>query len=146
MFIVQETTSGEIRGGTTLPYAVDVNMKISKDVDDKDFRIFDVYKNRFGPTMSYGARFGQAGYEFMGEYTESESEKEENSKKTPVKEIRKDTILNMDEPPLITLSRVMETLNIQEQTAKLLLSELEMDMKIIKYGRGKDAVWKFHNK
>jgi predicted HTH transcriptional regulator len=82
----------------------------------------------------------------MGEYTESESEKEENSKKTPVKEIRKDTILNMDEPPLITLSRVMETLNIQEQTAKLLLSELEMDMKIIKYGRGKDAVWKFHNK
>jgi DNA repair protein RadA/Sms len=32
MFIVQETTSGEIRGGTTLPYAVDVNMKISKDL------------------------------------------------------------------------------------------------------------------
>jgi predicted ATP-dependent serine protease len=146
LFIVQETTSGEIRGGTTLPYAVDVNMKILKNPDDKDFRIFDVYKNRFGATMTHGAKFGQLGYEFLGEYEETESEKNEKGKKTPVKEIRKDTILKMDEPPLITVQRVMESLEIQEPTAKLLLSELELEMKLIKYGRGKDAVWKFHNK
>jgi predicted ATP-dependent serine protease len=144
MFIVQETTSGEIRGGTTLPYAVDVNMKIIKDPEDKDFRIFDVYKNRFGPTMTHGARFGASGYEFLGEYVETEKAKEEKAKRGSVKDSRKQIILQMDEPPLITVGRVMDSLNVQEQTAKLLLSELEMDMKLIKYGRGKEAIWKFH--
>ena len=142
MFIVQETSSGEIRGGTTLPYAVDVNMKIIRDPDDKDFRIFDVYKNRFGPTMNHGARFGASGYEFLGEYVETDEMKEE-AKKISVKDKRKEVILQMDEPPLITVNRVMEALDVKEQTAKLLLTDLEMDMKLIKYGRGKDAIWKF---
>lgn len=146
MFIVQETSSGEIRGGTTLPYAVDVNMKILKDPDNKDFRIFDIYKNRFGPTMLYSAKFGSSGYEFIGEYIEPKNMKEEKIKKTPINEIRKDSILKMDEPPLITINRVMEELSVQEQTARIILTELENDMKIIKYGRGKDAVWKINNK
>lgn len=144
MFIVQETVSGEIRGGTTLPYAVDVNMKIIKDPDDKDFRIFDVYKNRFGPTMTHGARFGASGYEFIGEYTETEKMKDEKKSKTSVKEVRKQSILGMGEPPLITVKRVVDELDVKEQTAKLLLTELENEMKIIKYGRGMDAIWKFH--
>lgn len=146
MFIVQETSSGEIRGGTTLPYAVDVNMKIIKDPDDKDFRIFDVYKNRFGPTMTHGARFGASGYEFLGEYTETEEMKEEKKSKTSVKEVRKQAIMDMDEPPLITIQRVMDSLDVKEQTAKIILTELENDMKIIKYGRGANAIWKIYNK
>jgi predicted ATP-dependent serine protease len=144
MFIVQETSSGEIRGGTTLPYAVDVNMKIIKNPDDKDSRIFDVYKNRFGATMLHEARFGSSGYEFLGEYNETEAMKEEKSKKTPVNQDRKQAILNMDEPPLITVQRVVESLDIKEQTAKIILSELESEMKIIKFGRGINAIWKIY--
>lgn len=139
MFIVQETTSGEIRGGTQLPYAVDVNMKIEKDPEDGDIRIFDVYKNRFGQTLKHQARMNSSGYEFLGEYSEPTVEKQS---KTSVKEVRKEKILAFDEPPLLTMERVMLELDVKEQTARILLSELEQENKILKYGRGKDAIWK----
>jgi hypothetical protein len=142
MFIVQETTSGEIRGGTTLPYAVDVNMKIIKDPDDKDLRIFDVYKNRFGATMMHHSKFGYSGYEFLGDYNKPEIMKEEKQKKTSIKEVRKQDILDMNDSTEITLNAVMETLDIKEQSAKILLSELEQELKIIKRGRGPTAIWK----
>lgn len=142
MFIVQETTSGEIRGGTTLPYAVDVNMKIIKDPDDKDLRIFDVYKNRFGATMLHHSKFGYSGYEFLGDYNKPEAMKEEKQKKTSIKEVRKQDILDMNDSTEITLTTVMETLDIKEQSAKILLSELEQELKIIKRGRGPTAIWK----
>lgn len=144
IFIVQELPDGTIRGGNSLTYAVDVNMEIIKDKELPDKRIFNVYKNRFGATMMYEADFGHSGYTFIGEYVESDETKEEKKKKIPVKETRKEQILQMDEPPLITVNRVVESLNIGEQTAKLLLSELEMEMKLIKYGRGSDAIWKFN--
>ena len=142
MFIVQETTTGEIRGGTMLPYAVDVNMQILKSKEDKTLRVFDVYKNRFGATIMHMAKFGASGYEFLGEYVEPEKDK---TKKLSVKDIRKAEILEMKEPPLITVNRVTEKLGIQEHTAKVLLSELENAMQLIKYGRGSSAIWKLHN-
>lgn len=144
LFIVQELSDGTIRGGTSLLYAVDVNMQILKNKEDKDCRIFDVYKNRFGATMQHQARFGYNGYEFLGEYEETEDMKEEKQKKTSIKEVRKQDIMSMEEPPLITLERVMETLDVKEQTARILLTELESEMKLIKYGRGQTAVWKPH--
>jgi predicted ATP-dependent serine protease len=142
LFIVQETVSGEIRGGTSLLYAVDTNIEILKNKDNKDSRLFDVYKNRFGATMMHEAIFTSGGYEFIGEYEKPEKSEEVKVKKEPIKETRKELILAIDEPPLITLNRVMETCGIQEQTAKLLLSELENDMKLLKFGRGQSAVWK----
>lgn len=144
LFIVQELADGTIRGGTSLLYAVDVNMQILKNKENKDSRIFDVYKNRFGATMQHEARFGSSGYEFIGEYNETEEMKDEKNKKTSVKELRKTEILEFDEPPLITVKRVMEQMDVKEQTAKLLLTELENEMKLIKYGRGLDAIWKLY--
>jgi predicted ATP-dependent serine protease len=144
IFIVQELPDGTIRGGNSLLYAVDVNMEILKDKEDRDLRIFNVYKNRFGATMMHESRFGQSGYEFIGEYTETEDMKEDKKQKTSIKEVRKQDIIAMEEPPLITVERVMNTLNVKEQTAKILLTELENDMKLIKYGRGSNAVWKVY--
>jgi predicted ATP-dependent serine protease len=145
LFIVQETVSGEIRGGTSLLYAVDTNIEILKNKDNKDSRLFDVYKNRFGATMIHEAIFTSSGYDFIGEYEKPEETKEAKQKKEPLKETRKGLILAIDEPPLITLNRVMEVCDIKEQTAKLLLSELENEMKVIKFGRGESAVWKKYN-
>ncbi len=143
LFIVQELANGDIRGGTTLLYAVDVNMEILKCKVDKDIRIIANYKNRCGPIGDHGAKFGKDGYEFIGPYIgEAEVEK---TKKVPVKETRKEEILQMDDPPLITVNRVMDQFQIKEQTARLLLSELESEMKVIKYGRGQSAIWKSHN-
>lgn len=144
LFIVQETVSGEIRGGTSLLYAVDTNIEILKNKEDKDSRLFDVYKNRFGATMMHEARFGGSGYEFLGEYEQTEEMKEEKQKKQSIKEVRKLDILAMEEPPLITVQRVVDACGVKEQTAKILLSELENEMKLIKYGRGASSIWKLH--
>ena len=143
IFIVQEFPDGTIRGGNSLLYAVDVNMEILKLKDFPEKRIFNVYKNRFGATMMYDSIFGSTGYEFLGEYNEEGGKSDEGkTKKISIKEVRKEQILQMNEPPLITLNRVKESLNVQDQTARVLLSELEMDMKIIKFGRGESAIWK----
>lgn len=141
LFIVQETSSGEIRGGPTLLYAVDVNIEILKCKVNKDIRIISNYKNRCGPVGDHGAKFGKDGYEFIGPY-DGEPEQEKKKEKVPVKETRKEEILQMDDPPLITVNRVMDHFEIKEQTARLLLSELESEMKVIKYGRGQSAIWK----
>jgi predicted ATP-dependent serine protease len=140
LFIVQMTTSGELKGGTTLPYAVDVNLKIDKDKDlGKDYRIIDVYKNRFGPTAQYKAIMESTGYTFLGIYEPEEKVKESKVSKS---QVRKDTIMNMVEPPLITVSRVSQELDISIQTANNLLRELASENKLRKYGRGSDSVWK----
>lgn len=141
LFIVQETSSGEIRGGTTLPYAVDVNIKITKHEEDDELRIFDVYKNRFGPTTKHEAKIGKTGYDFLGVYVEPEKEKIKQEK-VSIKEVRKQQILEIEEPPVLNVQRVMNTLSVKEQTAKILLTELERDSKLVKYGRGQNAIWK----
>lgn len=140
LFIVQMTTSGDLKGGTTLPYAVDVNIKIEKDKElGKDYRIIDVYKNRFGPTAQYKAIMESTGYTFLGIYEPEEKIKESTISKS---QIRKENIMNMIEPPLITVSRVSQELDISNQTATTLLRELVAENKLFKYGRGSDSVWK----
>ena len=66
-------------------------------------------------------------------------------KKQSIKEIRKLDIMSMDLTKPITLQDVMDTLNVKDQTARLLLTDLEHEMKLIKYGRGNSAVWKAYN-
>jgi predicted ATP-dependent serine protease len=140
LFIVQMITSGELKGGTTLPYAVDVNIKIEKDKElGKDYRIIDVYKNRFGPTAQYKAIMESTGYTFLGIYEPEERVKQPTISKS---QIRKESIMAMIEPSLITVSRVSQELDISNQTATTLLRELVAENKLCKYGRGSDSVWK----
>lgn len=140
LFIVQMTTSGELKGGTTLPYAVDVNLRITKDNDlGRDYRVIDVYKNRFGPTAQYKAIMESTGYTFLGLYEPEEQAKEVKVSKS---QIRKNAIINMTDPPLITVDRVAQELDISNQIANNLLRELITENKLSKYGRGIDSVWK----
>lgn len=139
LFIVQMTTSGDLKGGTTLPYAVDVNIRIEKDEDlGKDYRIINVYKNRFGQTAKYEALMESSGYTFLGIH----EPKEKSTSKVSLSQSRKDTIMNMVDPPLITLSRISEELEISEQIANNLLRSLVSENKLRKFGRGSDSVWK----
>ena len=141
IIIVQKTSSGEIRGGTTLPFAVDVNIRILKDSEmGEDFRIMDVYKNRFGKTGKYEMEMTSSGYVFKGAYVEPEAPVK--GLKVPLSEKRKEVILSMIEPPLITLPRVMDELGVAYQTATNLLRELTMERRLKKYGRGDNATWK----
>lgn len=146
MFIVQETTSGEIRGGTTLPYAVDVNMEILRTPEDKDLRIINIGKNRFGLSTCYEAKMSSNGYEFIGEYTPPSSDSTQKDKSS-IKDVRKNTLLNlMDSTTQCTVESVMKLFDIKDQSAKILLSELEREMKFKKNGRGSVAFWTLYEK
>ena len=137
LFIVQETTSGEMRGGNMLAYAVDVNMRILKNPENEEQRLIETYKNRFGPCFTTLSGFGKSGYEFIGKY---EIQKTMKEGKTSIKEVRKLDVLALD--GLITMSIVENLLGISSQTARIILVELENEGKILKYGRGPSAIWK----
>lgn len=138
LFIVQLTTSGDMRGGTMLPFAVDTNIRISKDDEDEDQRIIHVYKNRFGKTGKHVAMMTEQGYDFSGVYVEPEKTK---PVRVSINEQRKDQILAMVDHPFITVNRIVNDLNIGLQTANNLLRELTALGKIEKVGRGSSAVW-----
>lgn len=137
LFIVQETTSGEMRGGNMLAYAVDVNMRILKNPENEEQRLIETYKNRFGPCFTTLSGFGKSGYEFLGKYENLKNMKEG---KTSIKEVRKLDVLALD--GLITMSIVENLLGISSQTARIILVELENEGKLLKYGRGPSAIWK----
>jgi predicted ATP-dependent serine protease len=138
LFIVQLTTSGDMRGGTMLPYAVDTNIRISKHDDNEEQRIINVYKNRFGKTGKHVAMMTHQGYDFAGVYVEPEKTK---TVRISINEQRKDQILDMVDHPFITVNRIVNELNIGLQTANNLLRELTALGKIEKFGRGNSAVW-----
>jgi predicted HTH transcriptional regulator len=79
------------------------------------------------------------GYTFLGMY---EPEEQVKKPKVSKSQVRKETIMNMVEPPLITVSRVSQELDISNQNATTLLRELVDENKLCKYGRGSDSVWK----
>ena len=139
VFVLHITTMGLPKGGTDIIHAVDVNMKVTVDKNDESMRIIHVYKNRFGETKMHCAFMGARGFDFQGVYTPSAEIKDD---KTPVSEERKEKILDMNEPPHLTLDRICDNLGISGQTAGVLLRELVGEGKLQKFGRGANAVWK----
>lgn len=144
LFIVQMNTDGTIKGGTTLPYAVDCNILIAKDKElPNNVRVISTYKNRFGATNDHIAEMTATGYVFKGLMDSIDGEdSEEKTERRPILEVRKEVVLNMTDPPHITMDRVMSELDIQKQTAYNLLRDMEKDGTIKKYGRGDSAIWK----
>ena len=142
VFVLHITTQGLPKGGTDIIHAVDVNMKVTVDKDDDTMRLFHVYKNRFGETKIHMAMMTSKGFDFKGAYVAPVEAEKPKKDKTPTAEIRKEEILNMDEPPHLTLDRVCAKLGVAEHTAGILLRELVGEGKMQKFGRGAAAVWK----
>ncbi len=138
VFVMHLTKNGQLKGSTLVPHAVDVNMMISMDPESEDptGRIINVYKNRFGQTGEYQAEMTRSGLKVSGK-------KEVN--KAPTKKQRQkalnDKIMEMD-PPNITKQRLMKDFNLTGSQAYLTLKELTDSGKLIKMGRGDNAVWK----
>lgn len=139
VFVLHITTAGLPKGGTDIIHAVDVNMKLTVDVNEHTQRVIDVYKNRFGETKRYSAIMHSTGFEFQGPVKNVEAE---NNAKSNVVEERKKKVLEMKEPPHITLDRVAEVLGVQSQTASNILRMLVGEKKLQKFGRGVNACWK----
>ena len=139
VFVLHITTTGLPKGGTDIIHAVDVNMKVTVDKNDESMRVFHIYKNRFGETKMHSAIMTANGFDFKGVYTPPEEEKVDRS---PVNEKRKQMILEMNEPPHLTMDRICDALNISGQTAGSILRELVGEGKLEKFGRGANAIWK----
>mgnify|MGYP003629583200 FL=1 len=140
-FIMHLTKDGKLKGGTIVPHTVDVNMNIEIDgeIDDNARKIFFT-KNRFGPLNELTLFIGANGYDFSTPIV-VEPETKAKSKKSKKKD-ELETILNMIEPPLINCDRVMGTLGIDYMRASYLLRDLVNNSKMMKYGKGKDAIYK----
>lgn len=138
-FIMHLTKDGKLKGSTLVPHAVDVNIQIMLDTeaDDPTSRVISFYKNRFGPTADYSATLTNGGFEFSGR-----KEVERTSGKRGRKQDAYEKILKMQEPPYITKARVIQELNITPSQAYLVLKELRELGKIVKYGRGEEAIYK----
>jgi predicted ATP-dependent serine protease len=138
VFILHITVSGLPKGGTDIIHAVDVNMKVTVDKEDNTMRLIDVYKNRWGETKTHMAIMTSKGFDFKGIFVSNE----EKIDRTPTSEIRKKHILEMNEPPHLTLDRICDKIGVSGQTAGVLLRELVGEGKLQKFGRGANAVWK----
>ena len=143
--IMHLTKDGKLKGTTYVPHIVQVNIQILPDKEVKDLRIISVYKNRYGACDDHQTILGPNGYQFQGVYAPESMEEVVVESKVPLSVKREKTVLEMKEPPHITMGRVMEELDISRQTAYLLLKEMEEKNKIQKFGRGGDAIWKIVN-
>ena len=136
-FIMHLTKDGKLKGSTLVPHAVDVNVQIMMDDEgDEQDRIISFYKNRFGATLDYTATMTSHGFKLSGK---------RETTKAPSKKARKKAleskIMAMD-PPNITKSGIMKSLNLTSSQAYFALKELTDAGKLKKYGRGDNAVFK----
>jgi len=141
-FIMHLTKDGKLKGSTLVPHSVDVNMQIeiNADVDDDARKIF-FNKNRFGPCNELTVYLGAHGYDFASPVIIEDTENKAPSKKSR-KKAEQAKIMNMKEPPHITTDRVMKELDIDYNRASFVLRDLVNNDKLVKFGRGKTAIYK----
>lgn len=141
-FIMHLTKDGKLKGSTLVPHSVDVNMQIEIDADvDDDARKIFFNKNRFGPCNELTVYLGARGYDFATPVIIEETENKAPSKKSR-KKAEQEKIMNMKEPPHITADRVMKELDIDYNRASFVLRDLVNNDKLVKFGRGKTAIYK----
>lgn len=138
--ILHITKSGKYKGSTLIPHAVSANFQLDRDEENSEIRIFSAQKNRYGRTEELAIGFGSKGFNFNN-ITKSEQSSKKDSK-TDRKREQLDTIMGMSDIGGITQKQVIKKLNIDAGKAYLLLKDLTNTDKLIKYGRGENAVWK----
>ena len=140
-FVMHLYKDGKLKGSTIVPHTVDVNMEIAVEGEFEDgLRKIHFSKNRFGALNEVVLSLGHAGYDFGNPVKINDSDK------APSKKNRKQTefeaILDMKEPPHISIDRVMEKLNCDYNTAYNRLRELVLNNKLEKFGKGKTSIYK----
>ncbi len=141
-FIMHLTKDGKLKGSTLVPHTVDVNMEIvvESEVSDDARKIF-FSKNRFGALNELTMYLGAKGYDFATPIVIEESQSKAKSKSTRKKELM-DKIAAIKEPPALNADRVMKELGVDYQKAYNLLREMTLNNRLVRYGKGKTAIYK----
>ena len=137
--VLHYTKGGKFRGSNSIPHTVDCNVVIEVDPENTDLRNIFTTKNRYGCLYDGGMTFTSAGYDFEATIDGAEYK----TLKAQGKKTKMDCILDLKEPPHITVDRVVSELNVAEAYARQMLYKLSAAGKLIKYGTGPTAVWKF---
>lgn len=137
--ILHITKGGDYKGSTLIPHAVSANFKLERDEDNEEIRLFSASKNRYGRCETLSMYFGSRGFNF-DEISRVVAAKKET--KADRKREQLDAIMEMSDVGGITQKQVINKLKIDNGKAYLLLKELTSADKLIKYGRGDNAVWK----
>lgn len=137
--ILHITKGGDYKGSTLIPHAVSANFKLERDEENDEIRIFSASKNRYGRCDNLNIYFGSRGFNFDNIVIGGDNKKESKADR---KREQLDTIMGMSDIGGITQKQVIKKLNIDAGKAYLLLKDLTNTDKLIKYGRGENAVWK----
>jgi len=138
VLICHNTKAGGIKGSSLIIHAVDVNISIHQIKDaDINARAIRFDKNRFGPAVDIEGFIEYSGYDFDKEVVVDEGKDDKPSKSDKKKEQR-DAIIKMN---VITVSEVCKRLGIDSTRAAFLLRELTMECKLVKQGRGVEAMY-----
>ena len=144
--VLHMTKDGNFKGSTDLNHAVECNIFITKDEEDESIRVIETRKNRLGACGTWRFSFDMHGYNFDVLHTEDQDASHELQQTARGKNRNNQIqmIMEMREPPHITVERVCDELSCDAQRAKYLLWLLVSENKLVKFGRGVDCVWK-HN-
>lgn len=137
--VLHYTKGGKFRGSNSIPHTVDCNIVIEVDPDNTDLRNIFTSKNRYGCLYDGGMTFTSAGYDF----DQTVDGAEYKTMKAQGKKTKMDCILDLKEPPNITVERVVKELQVAEAYARQMLYKLGKSGKLVKFGTGDNAVWKF---
>lgn len=138
--ILHVTKTGDYKGSTLLPHAVGANFTLTTNPDNAEERIISSTKNRYGCTVNVIVDFGINGFNFST--CKSVNKVETAPSKVDKYKEQLAKVIAMDEPPGITMQRVMNELECNRSKAYTLLRELVEIGKLVKFGRGDEAVFK----
>lgn len=140
--ICHHTKANTMRGSNYIAHAVDMCMQIDlpEEDDDASTRILVMSKNRFGPPNKMRCTLTSTGYTFNTTASTPPTKTQKNSKT----EFYRD-ILDIHPNP-ITLSRVMQIVGGDIFKAMTVLREMVLNDKLIKIGRGNQAVYELKSK
>lgn len=142
--VLHMTKDNKFKGSTDLNHAVECNVFITKDEEDESLRVIETRKNRLGACIELRFPFGINGYDFERSIV-SEAEAAATAHQTTRGKARNkqlQQVLDIKEPPHLTVARVCEELDVDAQRAKYLLWLLVSENKLVRFGRGEDAIWK----
>lgn len=137
-FIVHQTKMGQMKGTTLVPHTVDANLYITvmEGYENDGGRTIYFTKNRYGPCNTLNAFITLNGYDFS---IKKEPTNEEMRRNYKTKSKFYDNILNMTGE--ITVSSIVESMDLNVVKVNTILRELTQLGKIVKIGRGNDATW-----
>lgn len=136
------TVTGTAKGGTMLPHAVDMNIRIDSHDMDSSVKTIEVYKNRFGCCGEILLKMEATGFDFSYEPNDNDEVSPKYQQALENGQRERDHILNHLKQHKSATVEDLLTEDIPEWRIPHYLRILTKEGAIVKVGRGNEAKWK----